>query len=1288
MIAAVAACCLLPDVQAQNATNAVITKGEKATFYIIMPAGGARRVGISPDGKYLGGGYPTSGGEQAPGFIYDFEKDSTWLAECSAEHIVSPDLYTGRSNMIFRNGELIEVETPMAGDDVAIWAVSLGLDTVVMMGHEEEMDPYSGSLRTVNYPYVVDGKTGKILHRLEPHWPMTDEESNSGYGARVNAASADGLVLVGHSCWSEAPSNWSPVLWDLQHDTSLFFGTDDRKAGSLAAISHDGTIIGGEEILYFYDRENLTFTRREIPLQQGMSSADITDISANGWVLMYQSEDMNTREGYLYNIETEEIFEIEEYVRELYGLESPISYFTPVDISEDGRMISGWSMYQGAYVPYCVVLEETQILARPRSFTASQAAGDMAIAMSWQAPMKGQYTVLGYNVFCDSVQLNAEMIPAEEREFMQTEGVEAGIHEYAVQAVYAEGVSSFSQEVRLMVVEEGGCVPVQEIGSILTYNRYVDIYWGLPSARMAQTMQTGTAWDGTLRAGVSCSEPASGRMVRNVREAKSYRNEGLDLIDIEALEGYGYSCGLVIGNRLYVGEYESPNLSVYNLFDMTKISVSTIGGISGISNMAYEDGHLYLASTQKEILDINMETMSVRNHLMTDPDVEVRYLCYIPELNEGKGGFAYGDWTSIRFCNKMGQEIEPGVDIDIAGLAIAGTAYYDGKLYLFSQSGEKMAELYVVDFATGEFLKKMDLSENNRLNTIEPTYGFMAGGLSMNVLEDSTIVLGAMLQFSAENSRLAFLEVESAPGLLGYNLYRNGEQINPEGEYIQGHAYQDVLTEAGTYTYTVEAVSEGCTSKLDEVKTEVVITPVGECSGPSSLTAVESSASAMLSWDYTATSTTSLVGFNVYRDGELLQEGVMDMKYTDYNLAKGDYTYRVEAFHSNSCTASDSVEITITMEGRMMPPSAFSLSKKQAEDGLYQVDASWDLPFFEDPLALGYCNLPMSGTALESGEPIWVLVGWDSAGLEPYRDLYIVGMEFFIGEGIIEVDGLVYLNDTLALQMPMSSRVQENAWNTIMFNQYIPMDQPMEALVGYKVTYEDKTKPVVVYDMGPAVVGAGDLVSTDGQQWTMLSASGISANWCINALVVNKRDLENAAKTGRDPLSCSLVKSLNMKALNMTESVPVAQPKASSESVKLLGFNLYRDDAKLNAEPLTLFSYADTAVPAGSYEYCVSAVYQEGEVKGESILIDVNNVGVEALKASSLRLYPNPASEQVYVEGEYAAVEILSLSGRMQACYEDGRAEIPLAGLAAGAYMMRFTLLDGTVQVCKLIVER
>ena len=167
-------------------------------------------------------------------------------------------------------------------------------------------------------------------------------------------------------------------------------------------------------------------------------------------------------------------------------------------------------------------------------------------------------------------------------------------------------------------------------------------------------------------------------------------------------------------------------------------------------------------------------------------------------------------------------------------------------------------------------------------------------------------------------------------------------------------------------------------------------------------------------------------------------------------------------------------------------------------------------------LALGYCGLPYDGTCAQDGSPLWVLIGWDSVGLNPYRDLYIVGMEFFIGEGVEDFYGTVFVNNAQVLMCSPASRVRESEWNTMIFPEFISMDQPVEALVGYKVSYTDNTQPVAVFDAGPGVAGYGDLLSTDGQQWTTLEASGVSANRCINALVVAQRDLEEAKKLLRE----------------------------------------------------------------------------------------------------------------------------------------------------------------------------
>ena len=466
---------------------------------------------------------------------------------------------------------------------------------------------------------------------------------------------------------------------------------------------------------------------------------------------------------------------------------------------------------------------------------------------------------------------------------------------------------------------------------------------------------------------------------------------------------------------------------------------------------------------------------------------------------------------------------------------------------------------------------------------------------------------------------------------------------------------------------------------LENVNTTVSITPIGECSAPVNLKAVESNASVMLDWEYATGDGPSLVGFNIYRNDEPVVSYLTDLSYTDCNLAAGSYLYKIEAFHSNSCVAMDSIQIDVTLEGKMMPPSYLALEKDKDDAGDYSVEMNWGMPYYEEPLALGYCGSPYSGTCFEDGTPLWALVGWDSAGLDPYRDLYIVGMEFFVGEGVDEFYGTVFVNNAQVLMCTPSSRIRESEWNTMIFPEFVSMDQPVEALVGYKLTYTDYAQITAVFDAGPGVAGYGDLISNDGQQWTTLNANGISANWCINALVVAQRDLEEAKKSGANLLDNPKVKTMSLTKLGLAEPKAVSGPKATSESVKLLGFNVYRDGEKLNPEMLRTLSYTDMAVPEGSYEYSASAVYSAGEVKCNPVLIDVDDVANESDGKMSLgvQVYPNPASDLLHIRGSYVALDVFTLSGQQVARYENAPKMISVSALQPGMYVLDFELSDG-----------
>ena len=1194
------------------AQEATITEGQKGTFYFLQGTH-VSDVGFSPDQRYIGCvGFYTEG-VPTFGYIYDLEKDSLWQTEVPAQFILSPNWYAGGAS-IYKNGETIPMETRSTSEDpfyssASSWAASTGLDSLFTMSFENPVNPATGRNIWVNYAYVVNGNTGKILSRIEPHWDMTAEsfKDNSGHGERVNCASNDGSIVAGHSSDPESGHNWSPVFWDLAQDTSFSVGD---APGSLSCINNDGSIIignvyGYHYVLIRYNKEEKTFTTETIPFAPGMGYMSHFGISENGWIVMSQAPSAwGSSTAYMYNYQTSEMIPLADYVEELYGLELPVSNFAPSNISDDARLITGGSANNGADVACVITLEEQQIFAKARQFSARQAQGQMAVALQWKAPLNGQYTLAGYNVFCDSVQLNAELIAPTETSFLQTENVESGIHIYSIQAVYEEGVSDYRDAQEILIVDIDGCLPVQSIGHNLVYNRYANVYWSLPSSRMATT--NAYAWDGTLRspAGPEASErtglASSPRIVarNNAKTSKAttasgnYRNENLDLIETKTFERRSMFSAFLDGNRLYAVDNGNRCINVYDYESMELLESYPVSEVSSLLNIAKIGNYIYAACDQNDILILDPQNMSVSNRIRTEETVV--YLCYVPELNEGQGGLIYGDWETIHFCNMRGQEVDPGVDIDITGLIISGMAYHDGMLYILSQTGESLDELYTVDFSTGEFIGKKVLSDDSRLSSIETRYGFCAGGMTLSVLEDSTIALSAVLQFTATKSHLALFEVESAPGLIGYNLYRNGERIAEE---------------------------------------------------------------------------------------------LLDLHYTDFNRAIGDYTYVVEAFHDNSCVSSDTVKLSVTHEGQKMAPSHIVLSSYPQGES-FAVDARWELPYFEQPLGIGFCNDAYSGTALADGQTMYAAIGWDSTRLNEYRDLYLVGIEFFIGNDVEELSGIVYLNDTFCMEVPMRDRIREAEWNTLMFDQYIPMDQPMEVVTGYKVRYSEAATAVAAYDRGPAVRGFGDLMSADGQQWTILSGNGIDANWCINGLVVKKRDLEEAAKTAMTTGITPKVKVMSLSSLGLKEPARLENTKATSESLKLRSFNIYRDGVKLNDNILTSYTYTDIPVAVGGYDYTISAVYDDGEQESDPFYIEVGGSANEGeTQAAHLRVYPNPASERLFVDGEYASAELLSLSGKIMQSFPVPSSELSLEGLESGVYFLRFVLPDGATCTQKIIIQ-
>lgn len=96
------------------------------------------------------------------------------------------------------------------------------------------------------------------------------------------------------------------------------------------------------------------------------------------------------------------------------------------------------------------------------------------------------------------------------------------------------------------------------------------------------------------------------------------------------------------------------------------------------------------------------------------------------------------------------------------------------------------------------------------------------------------------------------------------------------------------------------------------------------------------------------------------------------------------------------------------------------------------------------------------------------------------------------------------------------------------------------------------------------------------------------------------------------------------------------------DELALVGYNVYRDNKRINAEPLEEPEFTDKDAPAGEHTYAVTAVYMQGESRlGANVKLSIEGSGIASIEAtdnaktlyydlSGIRV-DNPEPGQVYI---------------------------------------------------------
>jgi Secretion system C-terminal sorting domain len=243
--------------------------------------------------------------------------------------------------------------------------------------------------------------------------------------------------------------------------------------------------------------------------------------------------------------------------------------------------------------------------------------------------------------------------------------------------------------------------------------------------------------------------------------------------------------------------------------------------------------------------------------------------------------------------------------------------------------------------------------------------------------------------------------------------------------------------------------------------------------------------------------------------------------------------------------------------------------------------------------------------------------------------------------------------------------VTHDEWNIIDVVSPVSIDITQELWIGCNVDALSGFPSGC--DAGPAIVGYGDMMYYQPVGWHSLkTVYGVDYNWNVQGYIEKDADYPTDVRT-------------------------------------LLDYNLYRSDNnkitwnKLNAALIADTNYTDHVPDYQDYCYYVTSVFSTyGSMTCES---DSSNVvcadiitGIDPLNSGRISIYPNPATDNVFVQSDFTitGIEVLNYTG--QTVYtrqklNEKTINVNVVDLTTGVYFVKVTAVEG-IKTVKITVTR
>ena len=501
----------------------------------------------------------------------------------------------------------------------------------------------------------------------------------------------------------------------------------------------------------------------------------------------------------------------------------------------------------------------------------------------------------------------------------------------------------------------------------------------------------------------------------------------------------------------------------------------------------------------------------------------------------------------------------------------------------------------------------------------------------------------------------------SASGLTGYKIYRNNNVLTTTSSSVL--TYTDNSLPQGNVFYSVTATYTGGFESFPVGNSVDIITHMP----PSSITAVQSGYNVTISW--TAPSVTSNVtGYKIYRNGNLLASKT-GTNHTDINPGEGFQTYTITTTY-NDGSSSKEIGKKLYVFG-FKSPVDFT-----AQQEVKDVNLTWDAPLYEQTIQWGTTKYAW-GIEANNAAPFFFGQTWGKTDIAPLNKKLIKAVSY-VPTGITPVYAIYIAQGARKYYQHIGSVTSEqvNKLQTVYLTTPFVIDGNNQLYVTIKAfNYQGADYPAAS-DEGPAVDNRGNIFTTDSTIWTKLPAD-YNYNFIVRALVSSEEGVITQSLDEAN-LVKELATSTDLRTLKISEATPLAteydvRAYAPLSFPVITGYNLYRNNIRLNSSVLTGNSYKDLLVGQGSHYYSVNTLYNAIESDPANQSITIVYTGVETPQASDPKVYPSPFYNQLNIDNGHTIdrIEIVSAEGKLVRNLAKPGTVINTESLVPGYYIIR-----------------